>query len=290
MRLENDILLAEISEDGAELTRIYHKGQGRELLWNADPKYWKRHAPVLFPVVGKVYGGVTRIGGTTYAFSQHGFARDMRFEPVKNTDGEAVLVLRANEATKARYPFDFALEIGYTLEGGSIRVSWKVTNEGEGRMPFTIGAHPAFALDEGRGSKADYCLEFPGKTSLRYILLDPASGCGMPETVYELPLTEGYLPLSEELFAKDALVVDGGQIEAAWLCSAAHERLVGIQSPGFPNYGVWSSKGAPFVCLEPWAGRADDVGYAGEMADKPGVTVLGKGETFEKDYQIVTAG
>ena len=288
MILENEKLLVEIAEDGAELTRIYHKERGAELLWNADAKYWKRHAPVLFPVVGKVYGGVTRFGGKEYAFSQHGFARDMKFETVKHTQTEAVLVLKASDATKEKYPFDFVLEIGYTLNGGSIRVSWKVTNAGEGQMPFTIGAHPAFALDECRGRKEDFCLEFPGKQQLNYILLDPASGCGIPEEVYELPLSDGYLPLSEELFAKDALVVDGGQIEEAWLCNAKHERVMGLKSPGFPNYGIWSNSGAPFVCLEPWAGRADDVGYCGEMADKPGATVLGANEVFEKAYDIVT--
>lgn len=288
MKLENEKLLVEFSENGAELTRIYHKTRHQELLWNADAKYWKRHAPVLFPVVGKVYGGVARIGGREYPFSQHGFARDMTFQTVKHTDTEAVLVLRADEATKARYPFDFELAIGYTLQGGSVRVSWRVTNHSCQPMPFTIGAHPAFALDECRGKKEDYCLQFPGKSMLRYILLDPASGCGLPEKVYELPLQDGYLPLSEELFAKDALVLDGGQIEEAWLCSANHERVIGLKSPGFPNYGIWSNSGAPFVCLEPWEGRADNVGYCGEMADKPGVTVLAQGQTFAKAYEIVT--
>lgn len=288
MRLENEKLLVEISENGAELTRIYHKEKQEELLWNADPTYWKRHAPVLFPVVGKVYSGKTLINGKEYAFSQHGFARDMVFETVKHSETEAILVLRANEETMEKYPFRFELEIGYVLREGTVTVRWKVTNHSEDRMPFTIGAHPAFALDSCKGKKEDFCLEFPGKTQLNYVLLDPASGCAVPETVYTLPLEEGYLKLNEEMFAKDALVADGGQIEEAWLCTGNRERLIGLKSPGFPNYGIWSAKGASFVCLEPWEGRTDNVGYRGELADKPGATVLEANGVFEKSYDIVT--
>lgn len=288
MILENENLLVEVSVDGAELTRIYNKKTGAELLWNADEKYWKRHSPVLFPVVGKLYGGAMRIKGKEYPFSQHGFARDSRFEIVKHTDTEAYFVLKADETTLNRYPFDFELEIGYVLQGGNITVSWKVTNHSDDRMPFTIGAHPAFALDSYKGKKEDYCLEFPGKNVLKYILLDTSCGCAIPETVYELALQDGYLSLNDEMFEKDALVFDDGQISEAWLCTDNHKRVVGLKSPGFPNYGIWSVKDAPFVCLEPWMGRADNVGYIGEMVDKPGATVLGKDEVFKISYDICT--
>lgn len=175
------------------------------------------------------------------------------------------------------------------LDERKLLVNWDVENRSEAQMPFTIGAHPAFALDSCKGKKADFALLFPGKDALEYILLDTSCGCAVPETVYQLPLVDHMLPLTEEMFAKDALVLDHGQVEEAWLCTAEGERVVGIRSPGFPNYGIWSVTDAPFVCLEPWIGRTDNVGYTGMMVDKPGVTVLSQGERLHAGYEIIAA-
>jgi len=287
MIIENEYLLAEISNHGAEMTRLYDKKRGMELLWNADGTYWKRSAPVLFPIVGRVYGNVMRLPEGEYPFGQHGFARDSEFVPIEQSADAASFVLRADRDTMMRYPFDFALTIGYRLQDRTLEVSWQVENHSQERMPFTIGAHPAFALDECRGRKEDFCLLFPGKDRLEHLLLDPSCGCAVTDKIYELALSDHILPLTEELFTHDALVLDHGQISEAWLCTADGRRIVGIASPGFPNYGIWSVKNAPFVCLEPWIGRTDDVGYTGMMADKPGATVLDPGARFEAAYTIL---
>ena len=104
-----------------------------------------------------------------------------------------------------------------------------------------------------------------------------------------MQLSEETYPLSDKLFAKDALVVDNGQIEEAWLCHKDGTPYVGVRSAGFPNYGIWSVEGAPFVCLEPWMGRCDNVGFNAELSEKPNVNKVEAGEKFIKDYTIVVA-
>ena len=153
-------------------------------------------------------------------------------------------------------------------------------------MPFTIGGHPAFCFAPGE-TKADCSLIFPGLDKLRYVLLDASSGTAMPENVQELPLEGGVLALSDGLFAHDALILDGGQVEEAWLCGKNGEKRIGMKSPGFPSFGVWSVAGAPFVCLEPWQGRCDNRGFCDDFARKPGAVTLNPGEEFAAGYDIV---
>ena len=284
MLLQNEFMTVEIAASGAELMRIYDKAKGAELLWNGDPAYWKRRSPVLFPNVGKTYGNVMCIAGKEYPTSQHGFARDMDFEPEAGDESNACYLLKSNDATRARYPFDFELRIAYRLEGKALKVIWKLRSLSDCEMPFTIGGHPAFALD---GSKEEYCLHFPGKAALTHLLLDPASGTAVADKAYTLSLENEYLPLTEGMFANDALILDGGQVEEVWLCRKNGEKRVGMRCEGFPNYGVWSVQGAKFVCLEPWMGRCDDCGYSGEFAAKANINLLAPGAEFEKSYEIL---
>lgn len=289
MKLENEYLCVEIAEEGAELTRIYDKHKKMDVLWEGDPKYWKRHSPVLFPNVGKTYNNTVRIGGIQYPTSQHGFARDNEFTCITCKEDTAQFLLLSNEETKEVYPFDFELYITYTLNKNVIDVQWKVRNPMDETIYFTIGGHPAFRFKEAEGKKADYALRFPDKDSLNYILIDPNSGTGNVDEVFEMKLENGVCPLSEEMFEKDALIFDEGQIEEVWICTKDGEPYVGMRCEGFPNFGIWSVKDAPFVCLEPWAGRCDNRGFEGDISEKPGINqVEGRG-TFIKGYQIVVA-
>lgn len=289
MKLENDLLIVEIAELGAEVTRIYDKEKDTEILWEGNPVYWKRHSPILFPNVGKTYQNTVRIGEGQYPTSQHGFARDSVFT-CRESDGEgATFVLCASPESKKVYPYDFELTISYRLCKKELEVKWQVKNNGEGAMYFTIGGHPAFRFAEEGETKADYCLRFPGKERLTYILLDPASGTGVLDETYQLELAGEMCPLTEEMFAKDALVFDDGQIEEAWLCHKDGSPYVGMRCEGFANYGIWSVKDAPFVCLEPWAGRCDNKGFDGDISEKPGISSVEGAEVFSRKYTIVVA-
>lgn len=289
MKLENEALCVEIAEMGAEVTRIYDKERDTEVLWNGDAKYWKRHSPILFPNVGKTWNQTMRIRGVQYPTSQHGFARDMEFTCVEAAPDRVTLQLQATEETKKRYPYEFVLTVSYRLCGKELEIAWNVKNCDRERMYFTIGAHPAFMFAEADEEKKDYCLKFPGKEHLEYRKIDLATGTGIPNPTYPMELADGYHPLNEEMFEIDTFVFDDGQIEEAWLCRRDGTPYVGVRCSGFANFGIWSPPGAPFVCLEPWCGRCDDRGFAGEISEKPGITGLDSGEIFTKSYQIVVA-
>lgn len=289
MKLENDFLCVEIADLGAEVTRIYDKELDTEVLWEADPVYWKRHSPVLFPNVGKTYHNILHIGEDVYPTSQHGFARDSEFSCIKAASDSVSYLLHSSEETKEVYPYEFELYINYRLVGKELSVEWQVKNRSEETIYFTIGGHPAFRFAEAEEKKEDYALKFPGKESLTYILIDPATGTGVPEKEYTLALDREMCPITEEMFVNDALIFDGGQIEEVWLCKKDGAPYVGMRCKGFSSYGIWSVKDAPFVCLEPWAGRCDNCGFEGDISEKPGINRLDGGKTFTKGYTIVVA-
>lgn len=287
MKLENERLSVEIAELGAEVTRIYDRKQKAELLWEGDPAYWKRHSPVLFPNVGKTWKNRVLIGDVQYPTSQHGFARDNMFRCISAKKDSAVFLFASGEETKEVYPFDFELIVTYILEERALRVMWEVRNPGEEEMYFTIGGHPAFRFAKPDEKKTDYILKFPGKTSLKYILIDPSELAADPTKVYTLKLDGECSEITEEMFENDALIFDNGQIEEVWLCHKDGKPYVGIKCEGFPNFGIWSVKDAPFVCLEPWMGRCDDVGFDKELSEKPNVNKVAPGECFKKEYLIM---
>ena len=78
--IENDLLLVQINERGAEVREVLHKESGRQYMWSGDPAYWGRVSPVLFPIVGRLKDDQYKIDDQTYQLSQHGFLRDVDFE------------------------------------------------------------------------------------------------------------------------------------------------------------------------------------------------------------------
>ena len=210
--LENDQLCVTISDHGAELSGIFDKKNDREILWNADPSHWKRHAPVLFPNVGRYYEDHCLINGKTYTSGQHGFARDMEFICVEETENSVTHLLESTDETKKAWPYEFQLYITHTLEGRDLTVAWKVVNKDQEIMYFTVGAHPAFNVPILPGTKReDYHLTFSGQKELTYHLLDTRYGTAIPDKVYTLVLENGSCQITEGMFDKDALIFDDGQ-------------------------------------------------------------------------------
>lgn len=287
--IKNERLSVTIAAHGAELSSIYDKANNRELVWQADPAFWNRHAPVLFPNVGKYYGGHFTYNGTDYPMGQHGFARDTEFEQAASGENFVTYRLCADEESKKVYPFDFVLEITHRLNGNRLTVEWNVKNTDNKEMYFTIGGHPAFNVNVLPDTDfEDYSLVFKeGTEKLSYVLLDAESGTAIGDKVYELELTDSKYALKKDMFDKDALVFDGGQIEWAALALPDGKPYIALESKGFPNFGIWSKPGAPYVCLEPWCGRCDNKGFEGEISEKPGIIALKAGETFKKSYDII---
>ena len=257
------------------------------MIWQGDPRFWGRHAPVLFPNVGKHYGNHYRIGDKEYASKQHGFARDTDFTCIDSTLDSVTHQIRSTEETKEVYPFDFVLRIRHILKGRTLTVSWKVANNSDTDMYFAIGGHPAFrvpVLPDTR--RSDYRLTFDGQESLTYLLLDPESGTAKAEEKATLKLENGTCQIEDHMFDHDALVFDN-QITRAGIQLPDGTPYLELRCVGFPNFGIWSaSQDAPFVCLEPWMGRCDDCGFTGDLSEKPFINQLKMDEMFETAYTI----
>ena len=287
IKLENDLLEVTINSFGAELSSITGKETGTQYLWDADEKFWKRSAPVLFPFVGSLKDKEYTVDGKDYPMGQHGFARDMEFSVVSETTDEARFELRSNDDTLAKFPFEFVLKIGYKLDGNDIKVTWHVENPGDKELLFSIGGHPAFMCPVTEdGKQSDYYLKFDADKALTYGLL---SGDGLLDRDdYLLGVDiNGYCAIDEHMFDKDALIIEHFQASKVSLCTPDKKPYLTVSFDA-PLFGLWSpaGKGAPFVCIEPWYGRCDRADFGGELKDREYGNVLAVGETFEKSYDI----
>ena len=285
--IENSFLKISVCDHGAELTGIYDKVNDREVLWQADPAYWKRHAPVLFPNVGRHFENHYRIGETEYPSKQHGFARDSEFTCVDMTTDSITHKLKSSDATKENYPYDFELKIKHVLEKNQVSVCWEVVNHSNKPMYFTIGGHPAFNVPAvgSADNKEDYLLTFDEQKSLTYLLLDPASGTALPDQTQTLELTDGTCHIDAHMFDHDALIFDN-QIEKAGIAFPDGTPYLELTCHRFPNFGIWSVPGSSFVCLEPWMGRCDDCGFTGDLSEKANINKLDVDEIFNASYEI----
>lgn len=285
--LSNGILEIEIARHGAELQSLRRVASPTEYLWHGDAQYWGRRAPVLFPIVGKIWDNTTHIDGQAYELHQHGFARDCDFEKIIDEDRHLAFCLRADERTRRLWPFDFELRIDYTLLRNRLTVGWSVTNRDTRDMPFQIGAHPAFAYphfhldDEVHGF-----FSFDAKSPL--VSSEVAGGYAVQRTFeVELP-KDGLLPLKNDTFACDTIVEATGRVRRVTLHRADGKPWVTVQHQ-MPITALWSPCGgrAPFVCIEPWHGRCDDQGFSGEFRDRTAIERVAPGQTWTTSYGII---
>lgn len=286
-QLQSDEVKIVVRSKGAELASIVNKKNGLEYLWQADPAYWNRHAPVLFPIVGRLKEDKYIYQGEEYPMSQHGFARDMEFVVDQPGDNALLFRLENQEETYRKYPFRFGLEIAYSLNASTISVAYKVRNTDSKEILFSIGAHPAFNCPLGKGeSFEDYSLYFSEADSNRRHLLADGLFTGKTEAI-PIDQEKKELPLSYALFEKDAIVLKNISSEAVTLKSRKSPHGVTVSFPEFPYLGIWTKRpGAPFLCIEPWCGLADNENTSGQISEKEGINALGPGEEFHRVYKI----
>ena len=299
--ISNSILDISVEEHGAELSSI--RCNGREYLWGAYPEFWKRHSPVLFPIVGSVWNGMYTSHGETFKMGQHGFARDMDFKLIREEEDYLEYELNSSDETLSKYPYPFILRIGYKIEGKNIIVIWKVVNPSDNDMYFQIGAHPAFywpllsdeMVENGVDAmKAELAKNddrgyfyFPEKPQEIVRTLITEGGCVDVNKKQSLKLSDGYLPLTTETFNHDALVLENDQVHEVTLCDKDKKPYLTL-SWDAPLVGLWSppKKNAPFVCIEPWYGRADRANYKGNFEEKDWIQHLEGHGQFEAKYTI----
>ncbi|MXP64866.1 aldose 1-epimerase family protein [Roseomonas sp. M0104] len=280
-RIGNEQLAATVQAHGAELVSL-RNDRGIELLWHGGPE-WRRHAPVLFPILGKLAGDTLRHAGRTYRLPQHGFARDRRFEWVEREPGRCRLRLVSDEESKAAFPFAFALELAYAVADTRLTVTATVTNPGRGALPFSIGAHPAFRWPLVPGlpkERHQLTFEAPEPGPAHYL----QGGLLGPEE--PSPVRGRELPLSPVLFARDAVILPGLASRAVRF-AAEDGPALRVSWEGYRDLGLWSKpEGADFLCIEPWHGTASPLDWDGDFSTKPGVLTLAAGESRDFTWAV----
>jgi len=283
--LSNSQLELKVNSLGAELCSVRSKADQLEYIWQADPGLWARHAPNLFPIVGKLRGGQFSYAGNSYTLPQHGFARDLDFICIEETPDRLSFELTASEETLKTYPFHFSLQISYALLGDTLKISYTVFNPGHKNLYMSLGAHPAFKAPlQEHETFADYELQFNGMNLLTVNKLH--EGLIADETKV-LHLSDHKLHLNASLFEKDALVLKHAQIREVRLSSTRSGRGVEMSCEGWPYFGIWTKPGtSQFLCLEPWYGIADSDHASGVLEEKEGIITVPAEQYFRCAYTL----
>ncbi|EFG83218.1 aldose 1-epimerase family protein [Novacetimonas hansenii] len=276
-------LHATVRVHGAELCALHDVIAGCDLLWNGGAA-WKRHSPVLFPIVGRLDNDTALFDGHACRITQHGFARDMDFRWVERTADGCVLELGDTAQSRAIFPSAFRLKIAYRIANGALSVEYHVINPDPARtLSASLGAHPAFVWPLRPDVPKDaHIIEFdqPEPENVRRV----AGGLLSPD-LFPTPITGRELALSEDLFAADALILDH---------PASHGLTYRIPNgpglrvtwKGFRQLGLWMKPGADFLCIEPWYGMSSPQDFHGEFATKPGLFHLPPGQEWHAKWTV----
>ena len=249
----------------------------RELLWQADKNTWARHAPVLFPIVGKLKNNTFMHNGRSFHLPQHGFARDKNFKIVEKTATQVVFKLIETEETLSDYPFAFELLIRYSLEDDAVKCTYTVSNTADEDLLFSIGAHPGFRCPVWEDENlSDYTIAFEDEESSQRRLLQDGLFNHKKEVVFS---NANSFRLHSGLFEKDAIVLD--ELKSSSLRLFSNRYSLEFSWFNMPYFGIWTKKAdSGFVCLEPWAGLADSVDSTGNLSEKEGIIRLQKNEQY----------
>lgn len=286
--LQNTHILVEVNTKGAEISQFRNLYKTQEVLWNPDFNFWNRTAPLLFPVVGKLKNDQFKYNANIYSMKQHGFARDAEFELVEQTATLLHLRLISNPNTQIQYPFDFQLDVKYTLKDSQLQAENIITNLGDDTMPVSFGAHPGFSIQ----LPVDTCKiiihregkETPTEEILQRHLIAEGLYTGETEPV---KIQNGEIPLNENYFEHDAIVFKNAGITGMSLVQNG-ELIARLDAPNAPYWGIWKKPGAPFVCIEPWWGIADHSQTQYDLLTKEGVHLLEKHDALSIKYDIST--
>lgn len=284
--IQNTHLEACINEYGAELTSLRDKNSNIEYMWQADENHWARHAPILFPIVGKLKNNTYQYNEHSLQMSQHGFARDALFHVVDKSDDAITLELTDNKTSLLQYPVHFVLQVTYQLEGRRLLVKFRVFNTDTKQIHFSIGGHPAFNCPvQPDGKRSDYHLLFEKSETAKAYMLENGL---LTEDQQDVIKNGDVLPISDDLFAHDALVFKNLHSSEVTLVNNMAKRILTLEFPDTPYFGVWSkSDESPFVCLEPWFGLADHIQSDGNFTNKEGIIALSPEAIFKCQYSIL---
>ena len=276
--IKNSVLTAEIKHFGAELISL-KTNLNKEYIWEGNPDFWGKHSPILFPIVGTLKNNSFHHNGMEYHLSRHGFARDMEFELIDATENSATFSIQSSDETLKVYPFEFELQLIYTLDKNNLFIAYKVINKGKSTMPFAIGAHPAFALPN---QFENYAIAFKKVEPLEYYLLEDDL---ISNKTKQLEVHNKQIPLTYDLFENDALIFKTLQSDSLTILENENP-ILRVHFKDFPSLGIWTKMNAPFLCIEPWFGYSDTNENSGNLLEKEGIQILESNETFYSKFSI----
>ena len=269
---------ASISSTGGELQSLSGE-DGQEVMWQGDPGVWSGRAPILFPIVGALKNNQYSYQGNNYPLSRHGFARKAEFACLERTNDSVALQLLADSDSLQIYPWQFELTVRFSVRENRLLVCYSVANRDTKPMIFTIGSHPAFALQQPPG---EYAIRFSETETLKRYPLT-SDGLLLPGVDYLQQSST--IALSETIFDDDALIFRDIQSQTISLYHG-DKPLISVDTGGAPHLGIWAKPAARFVCIEPWFGFSDDTDGGGAIEDKPQMHSLAAGEQFTCDWSI----
>jgi galactose mutarotase-like enzyme len=276
--IKNSVLTAEIKHFGAELISL-KTNLNKEYIWEGNPDFWGKHSPILFPIVGTLKNNSFHHNEMEYHLSRHGFARDKEFELIDATENSATFSIQSSDETLKVYPFEFELQLIYTLDKNNLSIIYKVINKGKSTMPFAIGAHPAFALPN---QFENYAIAFEKVEPLEYYLLEDDL---ISNNTKQLEVHNKQIPLTYDLFENDALIFK--TLKSNSLTILENENpILRVHFKDFPSLGIWTKMNASFLCIEPWFGYSDTNENSGNLLEKEGIQILKSDETFHSKFSI----
>lgn len=289
--LENEFLTVKVSTKGGMLTSIQSK-EGIEYLWQGDPAYWANQAPLLFPICGSIRDNHAFVGDHKETnMKRHGIVRGREFTCEQQSMRSITLSVTSDEEMQELFPYVAKLAVTYELDGASVRQTFTVENLGGEIMPFFVGGHPAFNCPIVAGDDySDYYIEFEKEET-----------CSVPEQLTESGLLNMQnrsacldhtkrLPLSFDLFAKDAITFDELASRSVRLASAKHDHSVQIDFAQFPYLILWTTANkGPFLAIEPWLGLSTCSDESDQFEEKRNVQFAEPGEKKSYSFTITVS-
>jgi len=285
--LKNDFLHIHIKSKGAELSSITSIKNKTEFMWQADPKVWEGHAPILFPIIGCMKNDSYIYNEETYPMTKHGFVRKSDdFKVISQSETEITFRIASNSDFYKMFPFQFELDICYTLNETILTINHIVRNLDSKTMYFSLGGHPAFTCPLHKDEMyTDYVLEFEKAEQSKSHLLNLSTFLVTDKTK-DVFTTERTIQLHGKLFNEDALIFKDLTSRAVTLKHKSKGSVLTVRFKDFPFLGVWAKSNAPYVCIEPWIGIADSEQTNQKIEDKEGIIALVGGSDFSTSYSI----
>lgn len=283
--IKNNILEVKVALLGAEVQEVKNLEDGFSYIWDADSKYWGRHAPILFPFIGRSNDNQYLIDGQKYDMKQHGFLREQTFTVVDQTESQVTLQSESTDETLAVYPYHYVVKITYQLEENQLKISYQIENQNDSEMYYSFGFHPGLKITS---EMSDYALMFnPQVQSLKTLEIDPAPFRN--GEVSETKLNNGKLSLSYPMLDDGLIIYDVQDIMGVTLTSSKDDHTVSENITDFPYLAIWSpeKKKAPFICVEPFRGLPDKYGQTIEISQKDGEQEIASHQSDEFSVKMI---